>query len=100
MPYLTLFMLPTTSALAEPIPCPPVIEMTPQVSVKPIPGWRPLKVVERHALADARLFDGDPAGVADLTPDKSATSGAASAWCGYRALSCPTASSAPTLARQ
>ncbi len=68
---LATFVLLTAPALAaEPFTCPPGIEITPQATVKPVPGWQALPMAERHPLDGARLFDGDPAGMADLVPDQ------------------------------
>ena len=67
---LLLVLLTTPSLAAEPFSCPSAISFTAQVNVQVVPGWKPLPMPERHALAGARLFDGDPADMADLVPDR------------------------------
>ena len=65
------FVLLTAPAMAaEPLTCPPSIVFTSQANVEPAQGWRPLPFPERRPLLGARLFDGDPSGMADLVPDK------------------------------
>jgi hypothetical protein len=73
-----MFALLTCPVLAaDPIACPPSIHVTPQATVQPVPGWQPLPMAEHFVLRGARLFDGDPADLADLIPDRNDAAGMA-----------------------
>ena len=81
----SLVLLSAPALAAERIVCPPSISVTAQVTVKEAPGWRALPFPEHHPLASARLFDGDPSGMADLVPDKNTP--AAISWTLYPEMS-------------
>jgi len=73
----TALLLNGPAIAAETFICPPFIKLTPHATVQPVPGWQPLPMAEHHVLTGARLFDGDPADLADLVPDKNNAAGMA-----------------------
>jgi len=70
-------LLSSPAISAETFTCPPAIKLTPQAIVQPVPGWQPLPMAAHHVLNGARLFDGDPADLADLIPDQNNAAGMA-----------------------
>ena len=58
---LATFVLLTAPAFAaDPVKCPPHIQLTPQVSITPPPGFTARPQPEYHWLTGADLFDGNP----------------------------------------
>jgi hypothetical protein len=68
---LAAFVWLTAPALAaEPLRCPPHIQLTPQVAITPPAGFTARALPEYHWLTGADLFDGNPDERVQLKPDR------------------------------